>query len=797
MNSHRQTTLSLLLTTLLFGWMGTPSASEDTATIEIRFLGPIKADLLSLEIESGKMVLASQRPYESSAIDHYKYDEDGNHWIYRGLRKIGTLIEKPKPTIMPLDRRIGLRIPAETLDNPDNYRIFSPTDPNYLQGTNPLSVGRKTEPSNMGMGETRLLETHIHTLYLQLPKPLVEGAKYELRLPTMGRTALPPASFTFDTMKMRSEAVHINHLGFRPQEPKTALISLWAGSGRSIGFTEDQPFHVIDHASGKPVFSGKLSMWKTEFLDDGDAYEKNYSGTTVYRADFSDLKQPGQYRVCLQGTGCSYPFRIASDIWREPAAKALKAFYLQRSGIAIEAPYSTRFQRPRNFHPDDGVKIYHSDARLMDTGNSFNDEDNDNFSALQAGASKQELPGLWGGYHDAGDWDRRIQHLSAARHMLDLYESYPGLYQNLELNIPESGNALPDVIDETLWGIDFFHRLQTPDGGIRGGIESASHPKLGEGSWQESWPIYAYAPGSWSSYLYAATAARAARVLQTLDPKRAKTYHESAQAAFRWAEQEINKDAPVPHQVTDARNLAAVELYRLSGDKSYHDLFLATTAFKDPNAPLFEYQHHEQREAAWVYANLDKKLVDLLVQRNSRQAILRTAQDRMNLQKNTGFLWTKFPWQPPLAGVFSIPDAIELLWSYQLTGDKKYLDAAVLSAQAGLGANPKNLSYTTGIGHRYPKNLLHVDSRVTGQPVPDGITALGPVDFDAIGGSDSPYFESIGGHAYPSPDKWPVLETYWDVYWFPIMCEYTIETMAKNAYVWGMLAGDAAKTPTP
>jgi hypothetical protein len=26
------------------------------------------------------------------------------------------------------------------------------------------------------------------------------------------------------------------------------------------------------------------------------------------------------------------------------------------------------------------------------------------------------------------------------------------------------------------------------------------------------------------------------------------------------------------------------------------------------------------------------------------------------------------------------------------------------------------------------------------------------------------------------------------------MCEYTIETMAKNAYVWGMLAGDAAKS---
>ena len=232
MNFHRQTTLSLLLPTLLFGWMGTLSAGEDVATVELRFLGPIKPNLLSLEIDSGRLELASQRPYESSAIDHYKYDEDGNHWIYRGLRKIGTLVEKPKPTIMPLDRRIGLRIPVETLDNPESYRLFSSTDPNYSPGITPISVGRKTEPSNMGMGETKLLAAHAHTLYLQLPKPLVEGAKYELHLPTMGGTTLPPASFTFDSMKMRSEAVHVNHLGFRPQEPKAALISLWAGSGR-------------------------------------------------------------------------------------------------------------------------------------------------------------------------------------------------------------------------------------------------------------------------------------------------------------------------------------------------------------------------------------------------------------------------------------------------------------------------------------------------------------------------------------------------------------------------------------
>ena len=73
----------------------------------------------------------------------------------------------------------------------------------------------------------------------------------------------------------------------------------------------------------------------------------------------------------------------------------------------------------------------------------------------------------------------------------------------MDLGIPKGSEDLPDIINEALWGIDFFKRMQMPDGAIRGGIESESHPKYGEASWQESWPVMAYAPDPWSSYLYA------------------------------------------------------------------------------------------------------------------------------------------------------------------------------------------------------------------------------------------------------------------------------------------------------
>ena len=48
----------------------------------------------------------------------------------------------------------------------------------------------------------------------------------------------------------------------------------------------------------------------------------------------------------------------------------------------------------------------------------------------------------------------------------------------------------------------------------------------------------------------------------------------------------------------------------------------------------------------------------------------------------------------------------------------------------------------------------------------------------------------MGLTCYPSVQKWPTLEAYWDVFWYPPMCEYTIQTpMAQNAYAWGYLAG--------
>ena len=172
-----------------------------------------------------------------------------------------------------------------------------------------------------------------------------------------------------------------------------------------------------------------------------------------------------------------------------------RRFYHQRSGIELAVPY-TDFRRPRPFHPDDGIKVYTSTTRLMDTRNGLSRTDPSNFRNLVAGKTDKLLTGVWGGYMDAGDWDRRIQHLISSLYLLDLAEQFPSYFKSLSLGIPESDNPLPDVVDEALFNLDFYRRTQTPEGGIRGGIESDEHPNFGETSWQESLTVLAYEPGN-------------------------------------------------------------------------------------------------------------------------------------------------------------------------------------------------------------------------------------------------------------------------------------------------------------
>lgn len=773
-----------------------PPSSSAYDGPRIANINTVAPHILAITIRSGTVVYGKQMAYVAQSNDTIKsagrykslvLDRDGH--------KLGTLAGRDRSILHTFDDMRGKPLDTRWADTPTHYRLQSPDDGEFEEARRPVRVHRKSKPTNMArIGYWDFEAPVVHQIYLEFDHKLKGGRSYAL---SFAGKAFPTLRFRHDPFTRRSESVHVSHLGFHPDDPvKRGYLSMWLGNGGRHRLETLSTFHVVDVDAKRTVIKELISPAKSATQRNEDAYARNYNGTDVYSFDFTGLDQPGTYRIYVEGIGCSYPFTIGATVWRDAFIVAARGLYHQRSGIAIGSPFTT-YERPRGFHPDDGLRVYQSGCPLMDSANGLNrlGTDRDNFGNLLRQATTQIVENAWGGYFDAGDWDRRIQHLDATRLLLELCDLFPEVMLDVDLNIPESENALPDLIDEALWNIDFFRRLQIPEGGIRGGIESAEHPRVGEGSWQESLPVMAYAPGVWSSYIYAGVASRAAGVLRKARLAEANTYHESALRAMIWAEKELVKltGSRLPHAVNDARNLAAVELFDLSGAQQWHDIFIRTTVFTKKDSELAEPKRHDQRDAAFVYCRTRQSAIDPAVRRNARLALIREANGSVAISESTAFGWTKLnPWEPVGWEKLTTPKVKTIIRAHALTQDDVYLRAAVLACQTGLGANPANICYTTGIGHDWPRHPLIVDARVLGSPPPPGITIFGPTDM--VRTADYFGFKLIKKFLFPPAEDWPTLEAFFDTYLSPKTCEFTIhETLGPNIYAWGYLAASPRK----
>lgn len=771
---------------------GDPAYVGYDGRLSVRHAAPVSPDVIGVTIWAGKIVYGDQVPYEKKPGDEVKIEKQ-RRLVNRDGEMYGALVGKDGSVIYTRDRFTGDRIDLAWAEKPTSYAIRSSDDEAYATPVQPVLLNAKSKPIDLGrVGPKHFWQFDAPTetvVYLRLAEALSEGKSYTI---TFKGKELAPASFTYDPNTLRSEAVHVSHLGFHPDDPaKVAFLSCWMGAGGGLEYNVPIAFAVLTHQEGREVFRDRAKLSKAATDKTEDAYKRNFNETDVYIMDFSPVNQEGLYVVMVEGVGCSYPFRIHKDAWREAFTTSARGFYHQRSGIALGPPY-TEFRRPRTFHPDDGVTVYQSTTPLMNSGNGLNylDTDRNNFDMLVAGKTDRTVKDAWGGYMDAGDWDRRIQHLIVSRYLIELAELFPVFFDALSLNIPESNDGVADVVSEALFNLDCYRRMQTADGGIRGGIESSEHPRAGECSWQESLDIMVYAPGIWSSHWYAGVAARAALFLKARKPELARTYEQSALRAMVYAEKhwpELGEPKAKVNGVVDQRNMAALELYRLTGEALYHRIFLETTAFKDAEANLFKWPVHNQADAAWLYVRMADRDVDEAVRANCRAAILREANARVAQCSKTAFRWTKDPWKPASWGAFTLPDGISMIRAYLLTEDPKYLKAVILCCQHAGGANPLNMCYTTGIGPKYPLHPLHIDSRLTDQLPPSGITIEGPLGPKESKGQ---WGQTLAEpHIHPPFEKWPTTEAYWDIFWYPAMCEFTVQQpMAANAYVWGFLA---------
>ncbi|NLG17118.1 MAG: cellulase [Fibrobacter sp.] len=223
-----------------------------------------------------------------------------------------------------------------------------------------------------------------------------------------------------------SAAININQTGFYPQELKKAV---------AVGAASDSFF--LYNSQNQKVFSGALSASKY-----WDA-----SGENARIADFTTFSDTGNFKVRVQGCPDSYEFRISHDVHLSVAKASIKAFYFNRASTALESQHAGRWARSAG-HPDNAVLIHPSAA-----------------SGNRAANSTISSPKGW---YDAGDYGKYIVNSGITTYtLLAAYEAFPDFYDTLSLNIPESGNQIPDLLDEALWNIEWMLTMQDPqDGGV-------------------------------------------------------------------------------------------------------------------------------------------------------------------------------------------------------------------------------------------------------------------------------------------------------------------------------------------
>jgi hypothetical protein len=309
--------------------------------------------------------------------------------------------------------------------------------------------------------------------------------------------------------------ISYSHAGYQPGAIKTAI-----SSGLEAG-----DFQLIDQATGQAVLSKPLQTVKTRL----GAFQV---------MDFSEVQQPGWYRIDAGGTA-TRPFRIAADIWRDTILKALNFFYVERCGMAIPGVHGV-------CHRD--WQAIHGDKRII----------------------------INGGWHDAGDLTQGMGNTGDIVYaMFSLAERLHA--QNAD---PELYNRL---VEEARWGLDWVLKTSFGDGYRDAGSVSSRRTDGILGTFDDVTTTARNDP--FVNFLASAAEGIAARVLRDSDPRLAAYSLRMAQADWEFAVQGMAQAAPssaerfhvafdsngVVHEIDSEAVLASVQLWRATGDQRYAD----------------------------------------------------------------------------------------------------------------------------------------------------------------------------------------------------------------------------------
>lgn len=699
--------------------------------------------------------------------------------------------------------RYGNKLDVINAVTTKNWIIKSDDDLNYgSSGLSPVECYRKSKLNGMAemnwSGKDFTYDyTMEHTIYLKLPKSLQQGRTYTIGINANTNTDVQSFKIQFDIFNCVSEAIHVNLVGYPNDNGiKAADLFVWMGNGGGRDYSAFVGNKVIIYNidTKEKKEAGSVVFWKKSATEINNY---NLTASDVWNADFSGFNTPGTYRIAIEGIGCSQDFVIKNDVYFEPFKVSVLGFFYMRIGqdSMNMVPVPRRPLYIPNQSPSN-TKVYittmqpwHPNWKTFSKGDYW-DSPNDWMPYVKPG--NPENNNAYGGHSDALDWDRHLGHISIIYDMLLPYILTNGKISDDNLGIAESGNGIPDILDEARNEVDFWLRLR--DGkGYSHGLTNPNKNNI----------LYQAGTTPMAAWANAANSAMMANCFQIAgQDKLMNTYRDSAIAAYNYAyalpdpmldaTQEIG-EATIRGK--DLKMMAAAYLYNVTGNTIYEDVVNAlSNATTNTSVIVDNTMNQLWASAAYLktkqnvhYPELFNRIKASIINeaKNKEANLINVRPSRRATDNSSGYFKT-------------IQNVQRSMVAHAITDDKTekemFGNAIVLEADWGLGRNSLNIIYMTTATTKLAGKRSIENAYTSGRN--DGTPGLHPGHTPYINTDDwSPTLimgrpSWMTSKCYPEYSKWPKAEGYFNTRYVWSHVEFTPQqTMRGKTALYGYLYG--------
>ncbi len=481
--------------------------------------------------------------------------------------------------------------------------------------------------------------------------------------------------------------IAVNQIGYQPNDPKTVFVD----------GAKDAKFDIVNAETDEVVFTGDLSA---PFACIG-------SGTEIASGDFSGFKTPGTYLIRTASSGDSYKFTIADDVYSAALRASILMLYTQRCGCEVKADIGDEYADYA--HPE----CHTAEATIYGTDKKID---------------------VSGGWHDAGDYGRYV--VPGAKTVADLLMTYDDTgYKADDLGIPESGNGVPDLLDEARYELEWMFKMQAEDGGVYHKVTCGNFPATVMPQ-EETAELLVLPVSTTATGDFAAVMAQASIVYASIDKDFSNKCLEASKKAYAYMEANaaadttgfLNPSDVATGEYPDASNKdeffwAAVELYLATGESAYLDKAKELYS-KDMELGLgwIEMGLYGVHAYLTTETSFEK---DAAFGDELKTRVLSEVEEALKKATADGYysaMGTNYPWGSNLT---VSNNGILYYLAYLLSEKTEYRDFCFYQVDYIMGMNCCGYSFLTGFGSNAAANPHHRPSQANGHAVP-GMVVGGP-----------------------------------------------------------------------